>query len=970
MVERVVTTGSLPDSSPEPPATPPWRDERPLFERAEELAALDRALAATRGDGGRLVVIEGPPGIGKTSLLAEARTRATALGLTVLHARGSEFESTFSFGVIRQLFEPVVAGAGSDRHETFLHGAASHAGRLFRADVEVGQANEDEAFSLLHGLYWLTLNLAESRPLAIAIDDLQWADAPSLRWLAYLVRRIEGQGVSVVATLRPVEEEDPLLAELLLDPAIVVLRPKALSAPSVAELVRAELGAEADDAFSLACHRMSGGNPLLLRELLRALAAEEIPPVAASSAIVERVAPDAVARSVRLRLSHLSPEASRLARAIAVLGDGTSRDYAAALAELDPRQVRAAAASLARIDLFRVQAPLAFAHPVVRNAVYEDIPPAEREAAHTRAAEILKAANAPAAQVAAHVLRVAPGSVDGATAILREAARQAASEGGPESASSYLRRGLDERLGGDDRGELLLDLAAVELDLGSTSVVNHLEETVGLLKHPARVTEARLQLGRALYWAGREEAGVRVLEDALAEWRSGDDLRRRLQAEFLSNATRLAGRFGDARRLLESLEVSPHEGPGARLLLALQAYHEAAAGGNRDRALERTRLAFESMSDEERRWSFVGPLYTLLVCDDLDEPVRILDSLIARARKDGAVFRFAGLSIMRAAFHFARGTLIEAEADARTAFDAMPHRKVSWAPHAYGWLAQILVERGSVAEAAAITEDADRAIPVTADSYARGPLLRARATVAAARGDHRAALAAALALGETLALHGSANPAYSYPSWRTLAAQAQLALGEAEDARRLAHEEVALAREWGAPRTLGRALRILGVVEGGEQGLEHAREAVEVLENSPAKLEHAYALADLGAALRRANRRADAREPLRQALELAQQNGATLLGERAHAELVIAGGRPRRLALTGVDALTPSERRIAAMAADGLSNREIAQALFVTLRTVEMHLSNAFRKLDISTRTQLPEALAGSREAPVGRFAG
>ena len=163
-----------------------------------------------------------------------------------------------------------------------------------------------------------------------------------------------------------------------------------------------------------------------------------------------------------------------------------------------------------------------------------------------------------------------------------------------------------------------------------------------------------------------------------------------------------------------------------------------------------------------------------------------------------------------------------------------------------------------------------------------------------------------------------------------------------------------------------RALRILGLIEGGDEGIELIREAVAVLEPSLARLEHAYALANLGAVLRRGNQRAEAREHLRQALELAQRAGATLLAEHTHEELIATGGRPRRVELTGAAALTPSERRIAAMAAEGLSNREIAQALFVTLRTVEMHLSNAFRKLGISSRTQLSAALAADAAALVG----
>jgi ATP/maltotriose-dependent transcriptional regulator MalT len=339
--------------------------------------------------------------------------------------------------------------------------------------------------------------------------------------------------------------------------------------------------------------------------------------------------------------------------------------------------------------------------------------------------------------------------------------------------------------------------------------------------------------------------------------------------------------------------------------------------------------------------------------------------MIALARRDGAVFIFAGLSIMRAAFHFARGSLLEAEADARSAFDAIPHRQMSWVPHAYGWLAQTLVERDAVDEAAAIVDEGERGISSETDSFSRAPLLRARAVIAAALGDHRAALEAAFTLGESLEAHGHSNPAFSYPSWRSLAATAHFALGDVDAALELAREEVGQARSWGAPRALGRSLRILGTIESRAKGLEHVREAVVMLEETPAKLEHAYSLADLGGALRRSNQRAEARKVLRQALEIARRCGAIRLADSAHEELVAAGARPRRVALTGVDALTPSERRIAEMAAEGLSNREIAQALFVTLRTVEMHLSNAFRKLDITGRTQLRPALTPSGGAPV-----
>ena len=937
-----------------------------LLERAEELASVDAAIAAAAGDGGRVVVVEGPPGIGKTSVLAEGRARAAASGFRVLQARGSELETAYSFGVVRQLLEAVVAHANADERSRLLQGVAWHAARLVEpgGGFETGQASEDAAFALLNGLYWLTLNLAEAQPLALVVDDLQWADAPSLRWLAYLTRRITDARVCVLAAMRPVEEEDPLLAELLVDPATTVVRPNALSVPSVAELVRAELGAAAEEPFCLACHRATGGNPLLLRELLRTLASDDVAPAASSVDVVERVAPDAVARSVRLRLSRLPEQARRLAQAIAVLGDGALGIHAAALAGLERREVAPAAATLARVDLLRPEPPFTFVHPLVKNAVYESMRPEERD--HARAAETLAAAGAPAAQVASQLLAAPPESVERAAAILRSAAGAAAAEGGLEGAVRYLRRALEEPLSGGERGEVLLELGGAEASLGAPSVVAHLREAVALLRDPERRAEASLALGHALYWSGDEEQGVEELERALAEQPDlGAGLRHRLEAELIVNATRLPSHYKRARERLARIDVSLDEGPGARVLLSGWAYHECAGGGDAERAAATALAALTAMSDEERARNYTGGCYALLYTDRLDAGVRLLDATLADVRRRGAVFHFSSLSMTRAIFQYARGALAEAEADGRAALEALPRRNVWFVPSAHGWLAQILVERGATSEAAGLLDAVESSVPP--DAFSRAPLLRARTLVEAARGDHQSALAHALELGRQLAAFGHTNPPVSYPAWRSLAALAYYALGDRDAALALAREEVELARAWGAPRTLGRALRIRGLIEGGSGGVELIREAVAVLEGSPARLEHAYALADLGAALRRGNRRGEARERLRDALEFAERAGANLLAEYAHQELIATGARPRRLVLTGAAALTPSELRIAAMAAEGLSNREIAQALFVTSRTVEMHLSNAFRKLGVASRTQLPAALAGEPTAAAAR---
>jgi DNA-binding CsgD family transcriptional regulator len=200
--------------------------------------------------------------------------------------------------------------------------------------------------------------------------------------------------------------------------------------------------------------------------------------------------------------------------------------------------------------------------------------------------------------------------------------------------------------------------------------------------------------------------------------------------------------------------------------------------------------------------------------------------------------------------------------------------------------------------------------------------------------------------------------------WRSAAATAYAALGNVGEARKLASEEVELARSFGAPRAIGIALDAAGLVEGKERGIALLSEAVEVLESSGADLEHARALTDLGAALRRSNRRKDARAPLRRGLDIAHRCGGQALAERAREELLATGARPRRLVLTGVDALTASERRVAELATKGLTNREIAQSLFVTPRTVEVHLSHAYAKLEIASRAELAGALGdGSADA-------
>ena len=353
-----------------------------LVERERELAVLDALLRDAAAGMGRLAVVEGPAGIGKSRLLQELRTRAAAGGARVLYARAGDLERDFGFGVVRQLFEASVAAQPG-----LLQGAAAPAAAVL--DVVGGEDDDGDAtFAALHGLYWLTLNLAASDLLVVAVDDLHWCDRPSLRYLAYLVRRLEGAPVLVAATLRAGEAAvDPALVGEIVEDAALSIAPAPLSTGAVGAVAGRELGSEAAPAFAEACHRSTGGNPLLLRQLLRALDAEGVRPDADAAGVVGEIGPRAIARSVLLRLGRLGKAPVAVARTVALLGESPDARVVAALTDLPASEVAEAVATLTAAEILRPEAPLGFVHPLVHDAVYRELPAAQRELAHLRAAD-------------------------------------------------------------------------------------------------------------------------------------------------------------------------------------------------------------------------------------------------------------------------------------------------------------------------------------------------------------------------------------------------------------------------------------------------------------------------------------------------------------------------------------------------------------------------------------------------------
>jgi DNA-binding CsgD family transcriptional regulator len=949
--------------------------EAPL-ERARELTALDETIAAAATGAGRVVLLEGAGGIGKTLLLSHAIQRAQASGLTVLRARGGELERQFPFGVALQLFEPYLSAASPRERRRVLAGAAVHAEPLLSGEVVGGESRAPD-FSILHGLHWLVANIAERRPLLLAVDDAHSADEASLHALLFIAQRIEDLPLAIVATARPRPAagagSGDALSALATHPLTRRFELGPLSEHAIATIVRRSQP-EADDAFCAACARVTNGNPFFLRELLNELRASAASGGGGGPAVgaervqqVEALGPLTVAQAVDARIRRLSPGAPALAHAVAVLGDDVPLVQAAALARLEPVEAATVADELADADVLRPAPELGFVHPIVRQAVYLGIPTAERGQLHLAAAELHRASGAADAdeRAAAHLLETLPVGAPWVVACLHAAGRRALAGGAPETAASYLLRALDESPPQDERADLLVDLGRAEALAGLPSAVERLRTAVALLEQPQARARALAQLGQALYAAGDNAGAASAFDEGLRVLDGADPvLEEQLTAGYLG-AARLDFRTREtAQTRFRDLLAGSTEAttPAQRELLAQRAL-EHAMQGNAPAAeiVELIRLAHaggellrEATADGV---AWAGSLGALLFCDALDDVEAAATAGLEDARRRGSVIGFAVMSTLRGASRYLRGDITAALGDLEGGLERIS-QMILVRPFAHGWMALAYIDRGDYAPAQALVAE-----PEEGDDgqFTYNWPLFARARLALVQDRPERALEDLLECGRRQLAVPAPNPGVL--PWRSEAALAAHRLGRAEQARSLAHEELELARAFGSPRAIGVALRAAGLVAEDGERLGLLEEAVARLQISPAQLELARALVALGAAQHGAGQRTTARETLRLSLDIAHHAGARRLAGVARAALVAAGARPRRPAVRGADALTPSERRVAELAEQGMTNREIAQALFVSTKTVEFHLRNAYFKLRIRSRAELGDALRDGRFA-------
>lgn len=923
-----------------------------LVERDREVAAIDAALTGSTEGRGRFAIVYGQSGVGRSTLLAAAIGRAAEHGIGVLEAYGNELERGYGFGVVRQLLEVRIARLTAAERRSLL----SHAGPAAASALGLGPWSEPSpggGFDQLESLYRVITRLAARTSLLVAVDDLQWCDRASLDFLCFLGHRTMQLPVTVIAAWRRGEPgvKAGRLQALAAMPQTVFLSLAPLSRDGVREVLRHETGSEPCDDVVDVVLRQTGGRPFLVRELADGLRLRGIPVSERDDGAIERVTPESVRRNVVARLGRHAEPVQRLARAVAVLGDG-SLGRAAGLAELDRDAARRAADALVRAGLFADDSTVAYSQPILRRAVYDTLSSLGRAELHHAAAALLCDAGSAdpgdAVRAARHLLRCeATGEARFADALCL-AARHALDDGAVDDARRLYERALAEAGDSPARGSVLLGLAEADIaarDL--TAAVVHASESSEIASSPAERAAAILAWAQALAGDAGPPPAVDLLEQCADAFPADE---RELAFELRASAATLRACAGSAlprdvpRR--DVLERLPGGTVAEREMLAAVVHEQVFARGVGAGLVAdacRRALSFDPASASGLYVDCAGYLASRAAI--LADAGELVDD-----RPDAPSSHAAHLAV-RAQLLYARGRLAETPGVAKEALEAL--ETLAPSPLRDGVRRSVLVTLALCGIERGRTEDAVRALEelsANAEPSVEARLLRLVLGLV----DGTPAVDVAVEVerdGDALVA-----PANALAPWAALTHQAA-----GDDARALivAEEHLDRARAFGAPSVLGRALAVRGIVDVGEATRRRfMEEAITVLEGG-SPLELARSVVELGAALRRAGRRRDSREQLAHGADLARRCGAIVLASRARAELVCAGARPRRAAFTGVDSLTAAERRVAMLAARGLTKREIASELTVSVKTVSGQLGAVYLKLDVHDRTALATVMQG-----------
>ncbi|MFF3331754.1 ATP-binding protein [Streptomyces sp. NPDC002888] len=944
----------------------PNTEHLPLLERHEELGALDSALADLRGavDGvptvsyGGLLAFAGSAGLGKTTLITTARSRAAAHGFTVFSGKGGEQEQGLAFRVVRQLLQPSLAAMDEPERRDFLgswYDIVATALGLEAADT----AHVPDPTGVRVGLDWVMTRLTMmKKPVVLLLDDLHWADAESLSWLASFAPRAADLPLLIVVAYRPDElpPEASGLRTLMEGHGNRPLALEPLSADAVARIVRAEVGEEAEDGFCDECWRATCGSPFETVELAIRLGERHVKGLQHELPVMRGLAAAVKGPGLIERLKRLGGPTVRFAWAAAVLGESISPELAASLAVIGSED---AAEATEKLRAARILAEsnglggggLEFAHPLIATTIYRDISSTLRVGLHNAAAEAVRAAGLGPTAAARHLLEVPCDGKPEAVDCLRAAAREYLRAGAPEAARRMLTRALQEPPLPEDRAAILHELACSTFLSEPMATVSHLQEA---LAEPGVDPDLRAsivyRLAQALAHTDRLAEAAAVAADE-AKQATSARIKLRMQADhFVWSAFRTDEPDSPARsrKLARMAGKLAGRGLEERYILGLRAWDALVRGEPRRTVLSHAEDALRggmSWTDENRGFEVpVSVALTFMYCDQPRRAEELFTKGMAECEDKG--WRGSHLAVGQALFgyiRYRRGLLVEAEhwvkeglGTADRVEGAVP---AQW--FAIGILIQTLLARGRIGAARRL-----------ADKYGYGDVVpnaviypdprTVYAELLLAEGRLAEAECLLSAVGDRLETRAWRNP--SWCSWQ-LDLASVLAPTDPERAVNLARDAAKRARDFGAASMIGQALHTEAEVTGGPAALDLHAEAVEHLERSPASYELARALVGHGAALSRNGRLQEAADRLYQGLESAVHCGAETLASRAREELSAAGLRPLPLRYAQTDTLTAHERRAAEMTAQGHPVAVVAKGLHITEQGVRQLLSAVYRKI-------------------------
>ncbi|HEX6358767.1 LuxR C-terminal-related transcriptional regulator [Actinophytocola sp.] len=873
---------------------------------AAALTVLREAAAAARGGHSRAVFVSGVAGTGKSSLLASARAELAGPEGAVLFGNGRRQPLRKWFGPLR-----------GDDH------------------------------AVVHGLWRRVSAMLAEGPLTIVLDDAHAADPLVLRCVDCLLHRTAGQPLLMVVAYDS-DAAHPVLTTVTGLSAGIAIELGPLSPDEITELVTVALGDVPEPPFLRACARLSGGHPLSLRTLLDGLRAHGVRPDGDQAERAAEIGERVLAAALPARLDRLPGDARRVATAVALVG-ATEPQLIATLLEVPPAAVSAGMDALRRHGLLLAD------QPTVDRAVLGTLAPAELDALRRRAARLLHDEGRPPVRVARLLVELPDLDEPWMYYALWDAAVYARRHGDPEAGASFLDRALAALSG---HTETLVELAGVMSDIDPEAAAAYLGRAIEATSDPRTRALLADRLGVLALRTQRVGGAFPLLCDVLdtLDERLDAEARARLESVILGIGLHSASTVPEVLDRARAMRVPAGDTPVERLALGMLAITAMVDGGSATQAAERARAASAGAVVLHN-----GPV--IVAARILDragvptEALSVLDGVSATIRRSETGRTYCHVLAARSVIAAGMGRCAEAAADAENAMRICRDR--GWAAPRLAF-ASALLERGEHARAEMVLNGIHEPTFV----WEHHGLLMARAQARFLKGDQDGALSLVLRCGRSLEEAGIRSPMLA--QWWLLAAVVLAEQGRHAEARTLVEAQTEPLTRWGTAEALGLGQLAMGIAT---QEVDLMVAAVDRLAESPARLSELRAGLHVGAALLRAGDDAGARKHLRRVVDVATRCGHRVIRSTATGLLMAAGGRIRKPSAEVPGPLTAAERRVADHASAGATNREISRELYISVRTVETHLSRAYRKLGVSSRDELARALReiatpGSAAAP------